>query len=319
MNASPRRSTARTISIALGVMAVVVVGVSALLAVREHRRQEALAEFAVHGATIEVESGFWGTPYGARVVAVDFSTDPVDSMIKLVANEDFDVDSIWSHTPLGPGNSVVTELRSFPELRVLRLESFYHDETCADDAGVQCLRELESLEELSLSGTQVTNAGLQVIRSLPRLKRLELGVTYPLNQGCYRNRTEIPPARIDDDGLLVLAGCPSLEEVSLRGMKVSDAGIAHLQTLPRLRALNLAGTEITDTTLQWLAAKASIQTVVLTEGIPVLVLSEWGIDPQTPTLVTQAAADDFRRNRPDVELVYQDGECPNRAPPTTAR
>jgi len=111
-----------------------------------------------------------------------------------------------------------------------------------DDLGLlQCL---PHVEELHLSGTDVTDAGLVHFRGA--LKVL------------YLNGT-----RITDDGLADMRGLTCLRTVELNGTHITDAGVARLQGLTGLQRLVLDNTRVTDAGLAHLHQLTSLQQLSL--------------------------------------------------------
>jgi hypothetical protein len=297
----PNRMPSRRIYRWLALMGLLLGLIAVPVVMREHRRWRALEHLRFLDAAVIVDSAGGGLPFGWRLNEVDLSGQwkgflEVDG--NLVVIDDYE--------------ATLRELQYFPELRVLRLESPLNRNRQPGDNGLEFVRGFKSLEELSVGGLRITPRGMDVLQSLPRLQRLELGVTYSFGTATSRNRDEIPAAQIDDDTFRLLVRCRSLEEVWLRGMNVSDSTVAYLSDLPRLRVINLTGTQVTDVTLQWLARKATVEKIVLTEMVPRLSMVDSIAANQTETRITARAVEEFRRLRPDVLVVYRNGAYPVR-------
>jgi hypothetical protein len=66
------------------------------------------------------------------------------------------------------------------------------DETQVTDAGLECLKGLSQLYELSLNDTTVTDAGLEYLRGLTNLKLLFLDRTHVTDEGVKQIRQALP-------------------------------------------------------------------------------------------------------------------------------
>jgi serine/threonine protein kinase len=97
------------------------------------------------------------------------------------------------------------------------------------DAGLEAIRDLQSLAELNLNGTSVGSGGLKFIPTGGSLTVLNLDGT-----------------RVTDDGLARLERMTSLLHLDLAGTPITDAGLAHLKQLRHLKTLSLANTSIGD-------------------------------------------------------------------------
>ncbi|MBI85873.1 MAG: hypothetical protein CMJ81_21975 [Planctomycetaceae bacterium] len=123
-------------------------------------------------------------------------------------------------------NSQTMQTNDAGEITNLRLWSSSTDDTLAH------LRGQDSLRQLDLSRTQISDTGLVHLAGLANLEGLNLdGVT------------------ITDDGLPQLTNLSNLQVLYLTGTRISDAGLVHLQRLTNLRELYLFRTGITATGL----------------------------------------------------------------------
>ncbi len=102
------------------------------------------------------------------------------------------------------------------------------------DDDLVLLSGLDSLESLSLTGTDITGAGLVHIANLTNLKKLSLN-------GGYQK-----PSKVDDEGLSHLSNLSQLEELVLSDSRVTDEGLAHLSGLTNLKSIYLFQTNISD-------------------------------------------------------------------------
>lgn len=109
-----------------------------------------------------------------------------------------------------------------------QITSVYFEVAKIGDAGLAHLRGLANLEDLDLSGTQITDAGLVAIEELVGLKELRL------------------PDGISDAGLAHLRPLAELRELHLVGAQISDAGLLHVKHLTGLQGLYLETPQVTD-------------------------------------------------------------------------
>jgi len=163
----------------------------------------------------------------------------------------------------------------FGRLRAIRCTG-----TGISDKGIECLRDLPDLEEVSLSGNgSFTDSGLRCLAGHRKLAALYLdlqldaqfeGVTDAgvenlgslsnlelLHLGCS-NITETGVARI-------AASFPKLCDLELNNTKTTDVGVAHLTTLTRLKDLGLRQTRVTDSGIARLAALRPLESLDLGE------------------------------------------------------
>jgi Leucine-rich repeat (LRR) protein len=108
------------------------------------------------------------------------------------------------------------------------------------------LGDFETLKDLNLSKTNITDEGLVEVASLPALEKLDLSGT-----------------KVTDAGLAHLANLPALRDLNLASTAVTDAGLAQLARLPGLSNLTLVATKITDAGLAHLKGKQTLVSLVL--------------------------------------------------------
>lgn len=89
------------------------------------------------------------------------------------------------------------------------------------------LSEFERLEQLSLTGSEVSDADVSRLTSLKALQSLDLSYT-----------------NITSNGLHVLSRIRVLESLSLNGIPLDEAAVEPLSQLTRLRSLSLVDTGI---------------------------------------------------------------------------
>lgn len=116
-------------------------------------------------------------------------------------------------------------LAHFSELKCL---TFYNADIRDED--MVHLSELRQIEQLEITGEQLTNAGLRHIEKMTRLVSL-LSIDCP---------------RIDDDGLASLSGFHRLIQLDLSRTRISGRGLQYLHGLSSLLALDLSYTQLDD-------------------------------------------------------------------------
>ena len=115
--------------------------------------------------------------------------------------------------------------------------------TWASDNDVERVADLKTLKRLDLSFTYVTDAGLQRLRQLPQLEELTLDAT----------------ESITDAATSYLRANKSLRKLVLRGTDITDVGMPYLATLTNLKSLDLSHTMIGDVGLESLPALSELE------------------------------------------------------------
>lgn len=144
------------------------------------------------------------------------------------------------------------------------------------DAELELLEGLTALEDLDLSGTDVTDAGLVHLSDLENLRSLNLA------DGLMK------PSNLTDEGLQHFKNLRQLEELVLSGAKITDAGLEQLAPLKNLKRLYLFDTRITDAGLEHL------------EGLRELEILRVG-----RTAVTPEAAEQFQAKMPKLTRLIE--------------
>ena len=129
----------------------------------------------------------------------------------------------------GEGVILVTFDDQLEVRSVMDMQRDYLQVTRVDDAGLDHLKELTTLDTLDLGSTQLTDATLEQLKGLTTLHELELDGT-----------------RVADAGLEHLKGMTSLHRLALKNTQVTNAGLKHLKELTSLRVLDLRDTQVTD-------------------------------------------------------------------------
>ncbi len=197
--------------------------------------------------------------------------------------------------PKGMPASAFELLARLSRLKVLNLST-----SELTDAELRYVERIESLEELVLNQTQVTDAGVVRLASLGNLQRV--GIDRPVTSvGAYRLSLARPDLKIDlrplpfhglnslrergghgelnekyelvmldlhgskvtDADLQPVAVCGQLRIVNLSGTKVGDAGLESLRDLENLREIWLTGTSITDEGLKVIAELSQLKSISL--------------------------------------------------------
>jgi serine/threonine protein kinase/Leucine-rich repeat (LRR) protein len=162
----------------------------------------------------------------------------------------------------GDGVGDLASLRLLPKLTKLRLDGISVDHLItalptglpnlrqldcdsARDSDMESLGSWDSLENLSLRGTQVTDVGLASLRKLSRLIELDVSST-PIHGDGFLTLRRLPLkklsldfAPLSGDGVLAIAQLPNLESVSLRGTAVDNASLEALTAIDGLRSLDV--------------------------------------------------------------------------------
>ena len=115
--------------------------------------------------------------------------------------------------------------------------------TWANDADVERLTEVATLERLDLSLTYVSDRGLEHVKRLAQLEELNLYAA----------------EFITDAALAFLRGHRQLRRLNLRGTDITDTSLAYIAALPNLRSLDISFTQITDVGMEHLASLAALE------------------------------------------------------------
>lgn len=156
------------------------------------------------------------------------------------------------------GMSLLADLNS--------LQQLYLPDTGITDAGMTHLTGLTNLQVLGLWRTQVTDSGLACLVDMTSLQELYLSDTEITGAGLAHlagmaglHWLDLAKTRIENAELAHVAGLPSLETLDVRDTQVSDAGLVHLAALTGLRLLELSGTSVSNDGLSHLADLTNLQ------------------------------------------------------------
>ena len=183
------------------------------------------------------------------IVAVEASGMKVFNSWDLNDNgviDDSEVTELRVSAPHRVTNDSLAHVASFGRLSILDLS---HTPRLTD-AGLVHLKTLENLQELSLSGTEVSDAGLAHLSGLSSLKQLDLSKTRVVGEGLSHLRASqlerlyIHETAFTDEGMAALTAFTSLRALALNN-KVTDVGLQELATLPNLELLFLQQPAVT--------------------------------------------------------------------------
>jgi len=139
--------------------------------------------------------------------------------------------------------------------------------TDATDAGLENLKELTHLRELSLDSTKVTDAGLAHLNRLTELRYLGISYTDVTDAGLEHLKGLTQLRKLDLSGTNITdAGLAYLKELTLlvlNSTRITDAGLAHLRDLKQLRLLDLCETNVADAGLEQLRNMPQLQSLGL--------------------------------------------------------
>jgi hypothetical protein len=226
------------------------------------------------------------------VVALDVGDDCLAALAAMRDLETLDVVAAWTDPAirrpdeLPPVHTITDDglqrLRTARGLRALRLAG----QLGVTGTGLDVVRELPGLEEVSLRSMRVDDAGLRALGELPRLRRLVLedvqgfgaaGLAAIARLATLEELSLSGCSHVDDEWLVALGGLSRLEVLDLsrlaprgapvashlppseRGSGVAGAGAAAIATLPRLRSLNLTSSGVASAPLRALGALAGLQ------------------------------------------------------------
>ncbi len=133
----------------------------------------------------------------------------------------------------------VAKLPLLPDLRVLELENAPVTSACLESIG-----RFKTLQSLNLSNTQVTD--VTPLAVLPELQVLQLNFSQVrreflagLSQLAHLKTLAAGYTQVTDEGVVEIAKCPLLEELSIAGAILSENGLGPLRELSHLRLLVL--------------------------------------------------------------------------------
>jgi hypothetical protein len=121
------------------------------------------------------------------------------------------------------------------------------------DEDLAMLTQLEHLNVLSLSHSQISDAGMHHVGKIRTLERLDLQSSKVTGKG-LRELAAIPSLKtlwasdlkVANSDVAALAACTRLEQLSLSDPELTDEAVELLQAMKSLQSLNLSGTSISE-------------------------------------------------------------------------
>ncbi len=137
------------------------------------------------------------------------------------------------------------------------------------DADMEHFRQLETLEELSLTRYKLSDAGVRSLAGMTRLTRLELK-EMSITDACAETferltgimSLNLSNTKVGDAVLAQVARMKRLHELELKHTRITDAGIKHLTTCTELIGIMVGGTQISDESLRWLSRIPSLERII---------------------------------------------------------
>jgi len=129
------------------------------------------------------------------------------------------------------------------------------------DGLLACFAGSSDVENIALEMTDVSADGIRTIAGMPNVR----SISFSSDNG------------VNDETLLLLAGCQNLETLELTCTEVTDAGIAHLVQFVSLRNLTLGQARqpiLTDESIEVLGNLQQLETLKLTDGATVAAVEE---------------------------------------------
>lgn len=287
-----------------------------------YRTRAAIAAIKRAGGTVRIgESSLrWVRPFVGDRLFQGF-----DAVIEADLN-------VWPPRNTSEPRSLVACLAAFPRLRVLKMGVLQGDELkdlhrlhglqelhvsgrlC--ETALQHVSTLGSLQQLYLTGSQLTGDGLASLSSLDELRALSLQRA-SVDDSVLDNLKSLQNLKwlclnetgADDAALSAIAEITTLEELHISDSCVTDQGVAALIELPNLWRLELNGNAISDRALESIAGMSKLRflglanTQITDAGIRQLaVLKDLQQLRIYDTAVTQEACDQLQRGIPALRI-----------------
>jgi hypothetical protein len=163
------------------------------------------------------------------------------------------------------GESDLRFLLSFSKLKDLKLAV-----TTINDQHLEAVvAQMDALEFLDVSGTQITDEGVSFLHGCQQLETLRLTRTKVLGHSFEKlaglphlSHIDADDTLLTNDGLKWISRCPNLKQLRASSDDLTDPGTNYLQAASRLEYLNLSG-RFSDEGVAGLAALPSLQCVFL--------------------------------------------------------
>jgi hypothetical protein len=152
------------------------------------------------------------------------------------------------------------------------------------DAGLASIAKLRNLEVLHLEGTaKMTDDGLKALATLPKLRHLRL--TGPFTDRGIQALASIPTLKVlwlespkaSEESLKYLAQSPSLERLCVPWLdRITDRSVTYLSSMPRLKALGVGDAVSSDAGVARLVSLTNLEVLALKGG---RALTDKGLTP----------------------------------------
>lgn len=152
------------------------------------------------------------------------------------------------------------------------------------DAGLASIAKLRNLEVLHLEGTaMMTDEGLKALATLPKLRHLRL--SGPFTDRGVKDLASLPSLKVlwlespnvSEEALGHLAQSKSLERLCVPWLdRITDRAMAHLQSMPNLKALGVGDAWSPDAGVATLASLTNLEVLALKGGST---LTDKGLTP----------------------------------------
>lgn len=150
-------------------------------------------------------------------------------------------------------NTNVTDAAIAHLNQVPTLQELYLSGTQITDAGVEQLAAADSIRFLGLCNTQITDRALEAAGRFPELRQLYISDTAVTSTGLaflgqleHLQVLELNGTSLKNESAMIIREFKSLRQLSLQGQPITDAAVPFLAKLPQLESLELADTKIGD-------------------------------------------------------------------------
>ncbi|WP_417396975.1 leucine-rich repeat domain-containing protein [Gimesia chilikensis] len=151
--------------------------------------------------------------------------------------------------------------------QLTRLRSLLFNETPLNDAVLELVGQVKSLENLDARDCSLTNKSITYLTGLSKLKALRLSGNEDIDDEAMPNINKLTNLKalmldflwVSDDGLTQLKDLQKLEEIYLAKTLIDDKALQTLTTFPKLKKIRLAQNQISN---EGLAALAKIPQLV---------------------------------------------------------
>lgn len=202
-------------------------------------------------------------------------------VLALLLTATFVVTVLWSSGAFDETNSepVLAISRSvlfdqqYEEIRKEKLNKLHVSEFEVDDAMIERIGDLQTLETLILDKGVVTDVSMPSIASLPNLQHLRLRLS-PINDDGLKHLSKctslwyvnLPHAACTAKGVAELAAIPKLRQLRLGSSGVGNEVTREIASIESLRGVHLIGVAVTDEGLKTLAAMPHLESLYLDDS-----------------------------------------------------